>query len=633
MLEDGFSSPPSPPPRSSPKPSAAPSAASLAASVPRAALPAPWSVLGRSAVRLLLLGLLAVVVTAAPPVAGAPKRADAQAADRTACAGKDPDASIAACSRLLDGVANAPVSERAIWFNNRGVALNQKGHHDLAIRDFDEAIRLGHRGAYANRGFAHRRKGDLDQAARDYGEAIRLDPSRPQGYNNLGVVYRLRGELDRAIREYDEAIRRDPKYTSAYNNRGFALVMKGETDRAMRDFDQAITLDPAYSNAYRHRADVLARRGDIRGAMRDYDSAIRLDPKYAAAYRGRGELLARIGDVDRALADLDEAIRFDPADPGAYTARGQVLEQKNESARALSDYRIAVTLPESSEAKAARDKARDRIAALAAAPPVAAPAAVTSAAAPATAAIAPSAAPQKSIAAPAFARRVALIVGNSAYVHAPPLANPENDAGDVAAALRRIGFDVVEGRNLDRRGMDDAVRSFGRKLDGADLAVFFYAGHGLQVAGKNYLVPVDAKLERPGDLALDAVDVSLVLAQMEADKRVNLVFLDACRDNPLSRSLARSLGTRSASVGTGLASIQSALGTMIAYATQPDNVALDGEGRNSPFTTALLKHIGTPGVDIGTIMRRVRAEVVTATREKQVPWDHSSLIGDVVMVP
>jgi uncharacterized caspase-like protein len=162
--------------------------------------------------------------------------------------------------------------------------------------------------------------------------------------------------------------------------------------------------------------------------------------------------------------------------------------------------------------------------------------------------------------------------------------------------------------------------------------LFFYAGHGLQVNGKNYLVPVDAKLERPGDLALDAVDIGNVLAQMEAEKRVNLIFLDACRDNPLARSLARSLGTRSSAVGQGLASIQSAIGTMIAYATQPDNVALDGEGRNSPFTAALLKHIVTPGLEIGTLMKRVRADVIAATREKQVPWDHSSLIGDVILV-
>jgi uncharacterized caspase-like protein len=191
---------------------------------------------------------------------------------------------------------------------------------------------------------------------------------------------------------------------------------------------------------------------------------------------------------------------------------------------------------------------------------------------------------------------------------------------------------VVEGRDLDKRGMEDKVREFSRKLDRATLALFFYAGHGLQVAGKNYLVPVDARLERPGDLAFDAMDVAQVLAQMEADQRVNLVFLDACRDNPLARTLARSLGTRSASVGQGLASIQSAVGTMIAYATQPDNVALDGDGqRNSPFTTALLRHIATPGLDISTLMRRVRADVIAATHKKQVPWDHSSLVGDVVL--
>jgi uncharacterized caspase-like protein len=119
---------------------------------------------------------------------------------------------------------------------------------------------------------------------------------------------------------------------------------------------------------------------------------------------------------------------------------------------------------------------------------------------------------------------------------------------------------------------------------------------------------------------------------MEAEQRVNLVFLDACRDNPLARSFARSLGTRSTTVGQGLAMIQSAIGTMIAYATQPDAVALDGDGRNSPFTSALLKHIATPGLDISSVMRRVRADVITTTSQRQVPWDHSSLIGDVVLV-
>jgi uncharacterized caspase-like protein len=233
----------------------------------------------------------------------------------------------------------------------------------------------------------------------------------------------------------------------------------------------------------------------------------------------------------------------------------------------------------------------------------------------------------------AASNRVALVMGNGAYRSVAPLSNPSNDAADIAQALRRIGFDVIEGRDLEKRAMEDKIRDFGHKLDKADVALFFYAGHGLQVGGKNYLVPIDAKLDRAGDLSFETVEVGLVMGQMEAEKRVNLVFLDACRDNPLTRSLARALGTRSASVGQGLASIQSAVGTMIAYATQPDNVALDGEGRNSPFTAALLRHIATPGLEISSLMKRVRADVVAATRERQVPWDHSSLMGDVVLVP
>lgn len=228
--------------------------------------------------------------------------------------------------------------------------------------------------------------------------------------------------------------------------------------------------------------------------------------------------------------------------------------------------------------------------------------------------------------------RVALVVGNSGYRHVAGLANPMHDAADIATALRRIGFEVVEGVDLDKAGMEEKVREFGRKLDHAKTALFYYAGHGMQVAGRNHLLPIDAKLDRAGDLGLETIDVSLVLAQMEADQRVNIVILDACRNNPLARSFAPKLGTRSASVGQGLASIQSTIGTLIAYATQPDNVALDGDGRNSPFTAALLKHIDTPGLEISSLMRRVRSDVVAATRGHQVPWDHSSLMGEVVLV-
>jgi uncharacterized caspase-like protein len=164
--------------------------------------------------------------------------------------------------------------------------------------------------------------------------------------------------------------------------------------------------------------------------------------------------------------------------------------------------------------------------------------------------------------------------------------------------------------------------------------LFYYAGHGMQVAGKNYLIPIDAKLERPSSLGVEAIEVSIVLSDMEAEKRVNLVFLDACRDNPLSRSLARASGTsRSGAIGQGLAQLNAGVGTLITFATSPDTVALDGSGKNSPFTTAMLKHIRTPGLEIRSMLTRVRADVLKATNEHQIPWDHSSLTGDFYFRP
>jgi hypothetical protein len=229
-------------------------------------------------------------------------------------------------------------------------------------------------------------------------------------------------------------------------------------------------------------------------------------------------------------------------------------------------------------------------------------------------------------------RRVALVIGNGDYTHGTPLRNPVNDARRMAEVLERAGFEVVVGLDLDRRGMETKVREFGNRLEGGRVGLFFYAGHAMQVAGENYLLPVDAVLERERDLAFETVSLGQVLRAMESSAATNLVFLDACRDNPLTRSFQRSLGTRSAAVGQGLAQVQSGLGTLVAYATQPGNVALDGRDANSPFTSALAQHLVTPGIDIAIAMRRVRESVVAATGGRQVPWDHSSLTGDVVLV-
>ncbi|RWF16626.1 MAG: hypothetical protein EOS25_19585, partial [Mesorhizobium sp.] len=187
--------------------------------------------------------------------------------------------------------------------------------------------------------------------------------------------------------------------------------------------------------------------------------------------------------------------------------------------------------------------------------------------------------------------------------------------------------------DLDLTGMRRSIRDFVGKLEGADMALFFYAGHGLQVDGDNFMIPVDAQLVSHNDLDFEALPIELVLSAMERNAKVNLVFLDACRDNPLASTLARSMGTRSMAVGRGLAKLDTGVGSLIAFATQPGNVAHDGSGRNSPFTTALLKHLGTPGQSITDDLIAVRRSVLDATDGKQIPWDSSSLTGPVVLNP
>ena len=224
-------------------------------------------------------------------------------------------------------------------------------------------------------------------------------------------------------------------------------------------------------------------------------------------------------------------------------------------------------------------------------------------------------------------KRVALVIGNSAYKHTNELANPKNDASDIAAALMALGFEVVDGLDLGKAAMDRKVRDFAAVLSGAGAAVFFYAGHGLQVGGVNYLVPVDAQLTTAAGLDFEMLRLDLVQRTMEREAKTNILFLDACRDNPLARNLARAMGTRSGDIGRGLAAAESGVGTLISFSTQPGNVAIDGTGRNSPFAEALVKHITASTDPLGDLLVAVRNDVMAATEKKQVPWEHSALTG------
>jgi hypothetical protein len=224
-------------------------------------------------------------------------------------------------------------------------------------------------------------------------------------------------------------------------------------------------------------------------------------------------------------------------------------------------------------------------------------------------------------------KRVALVVGNSAYRNTPRLENPKNDALDVGAALTRLGFQVIETFDLDKAGFDKAIRDFAAALQGAETAIFFYAGHGLLVSGQNYLVPIDAQLTSASGLDVEMVRLETVQRAMEGRAKTSILFFDACRDNPLSRSLARAMGTRSLEIGNGLAAIGGGVGTLVSFATQPEKVAYDGKGRNSPYSGALVRQLRTSNDDLSDILIAVRNDVMKETDGKQVPWEHSALTG------
>ncbi len=234
-------------------------------------------------------------------------------------------------------------------------------------------------------------------------------------------------------------------------------------------------------------------------------------------------------------------------------------------------------------------------------------------------------------------RRVALVIGNGAYTHASVLNNPANDADKMSEMLTNLGFEVVGGKkdgiNIGRDLMEDLLCEFEEKAENAASSLLFYAGHGLQVGNKNYLLPVDADIKLETHLRRRAFSLNEILDIMGRKRRTSIVFLDACRDNPFARQLGRSMGTRDAASRGGLADTGRIPGSLIAFATEPDNVAYDGKNENSPFTTALLRHIEKPGQSVMDMMVHVRNDVVRETAAKQQPWTQYSLEKIFYFIP
>ena len=236
---------------------------------------------------------------------------------------------------------------------------------------------------------------------------------------------------------------------------------------------------------------------------------------------------------------------------------------------------------------------------------------------------------------PAFAeKRVALVLGNSNYRNVAPLANPVNDSARIASTLKDAGFDVVDSRrDLPAAETRRALRDFADRARDADIAVVYYAGHGIEVDGANYLIPVDARLERDTDIYDEGLSLDRILIAIEPAKKLRLVILDACRDNPFSRTMKRTVASRA--IGQGLAKVEpTSPNVLIAYSAKAGSTAADGDGKNSPFTSALSHHLTKPGLDVRRAFGFVRDEVLKTTGNKQEPFVYGSLGGDdVPLVP
>lgn len=224
-------------------------------------------------------------------------------------------------------------------------------------------------------------------------------------------------------------------------------------------------------------------------------------------------------------------------------------------------------------------------------------------------------------------RRVALVIGNSHYSNLEPLPNPANDVREVAEVLRKAGFAVTLGLDVDQVGLEETVRAFLRSAEGAHVGLVYYAGHGVQIGGRNFLVPVDATLDSAYDVETQTMPLELIIGHLREKSRVQLVFLDACRNNPF-KNQSFWMAEKLEPVGPtrGLAPIESDLGSLIAFSTAPGEVALDGAGKLSPYTQYFVDHASVPNKEIRQVLTEVRRDVITATKGAQVPWENSSLI-------
>jgi tetratricopeptide (TPR) repeat protein len=517
---------------------------------------------------------------------------------------------------------------------------------------------------------------DTEKAIFNCTKLIEANPSfgMANNYWRRGYLYHEKqGDLTRAISDFDQAIKIDPKVTGLLLARAAALAQNGSRDRALLDYDEAIRLDTKNADLYVRRGNFLdGQLNDPVRAIANYNELIKIAPSYAYAYYYRSRLRERTKDYQGALSDANDAIRLDPKWPWGYLQRANAHEQSGNFDLASEDLKIAMSLPDQEDTQSyARKSLQDlqaKIANLGNAAPARVPAtslttlttqpsnsppktepekaiaskqstgvpATTSPAPRASATEAPKVDSPKTTPAPEVAilspkrtdRRVALVIGNSKYQNVSQLPNPQRDASRVAETLRGIGFQSVTAVNdLGRDKMIATLRDFARTAEQADWAVIYYAGHGVEVAGINYLIPIDASIKSDVDVSLEAVSLDQVINAAERASKLRLIVLDACRDNPFASQMRRTMASATRSVSRGLAQVEPRAGTLVAYAAKHGETALDGDGGNSPFATAFVKNLQTPGLEVRRLFDYVRDDVMESTKDRQQPFSYGSISG------
>jgi tetratricopeptide (TPR) repeat protein len=551
---------------------------------------------------------------------------------------------------------------------NRGLAYHSMRQLNLAVADFDKFIHLAPKVplGYDDRAAVLMDLGKIGEAIEDYDRAVELDPNRAATYSHRGEAWDLKGDFDRALADHNKAIEIEPN-ADAYIDRALAWQSKGDLDKAIADCDAALLINPNNYLAYANRGAFFRLKGDTARAFADLNKAHNLNPRSAVALTFRGDLLRANGETDKAIADYQDALLSVSDFVAAIVGRGIALEAKQQRAKAQDDFKKALSLSSDIDARLARPAqklAREHLTAMAEADAKlqketagaleakntaeaearaqdierkkqaeAAIAAAKLEAAKLEAAKLEIAKLESAKLETAKAEadppinpgvRVALVIGNSGYSSVPILPNPERDAQAVGDTFRKIGFQkVIVETNLTRDGFIKALRKFSDLAATADWAVIYYAGHGLSFGGSNYLIPVDAELKSDKDLTYEAVPLDMVMSTLDRAKKLRLVVLDACRNNPFIH-MAQADPKRS--IERGLAPIiDPETGTLVFYAAQEGKTARDGNGVHSPFTEAFLQNVVKPKVEIELQFRQIAHQVYVTTKKEQLPFKYGSL--------